>query len=150
MRYLVIVRKYSLGADVFRFAPASGHPASGLGCPGCARNSQLSSFGQDDRNPHTLRPGCRVRNHLPESNHRHQCPGDWHPSGWSQPAPSSPVFACARHSLTSGDPNRSTHGWHFESSPASHTDTNIASRIQDGSFAVTYRLSSAASHERPV
>jgi len=150
MRYLVIVRKYSLGADVFRFAPVSGHPASGLRCPGCARNSQLSSFGQDDRNPHTLRPGCRVRNHLPESNHRHQCPGDWHPSGWSQPAPSSPVFRVRSSFAHERRSESLKHEWHFESSPASHTNTNIASRIQDASFAVTYRLSLAASHERPV
>ncbi len=31
-------RKYSPGADVFRFTPGSGHPACGVGCPSCARN----------------------------------------------------------------------------------------------------------------
>ena len=38
--------KYSLGADVFRFTPVSGHPACGLGCLSCATSGLMQGSKQ--------------------------------------------------------------------------------------------------------
>jgi hypothetical protein len=40
-------RKYSLGADVFRFPPESGHPTCGLGCR-CVPEPDTMFGGTDD------------------------------------------------------------------------------------------------------